>query len=567
MGNIHLILAELTAHGYVVLFAWVAAEMLGAPLPTAPVLLAAGVLTATGRLSFATAWTLGVLACFFGDAVWYSIGRRWGASVLRCLGGRISFESGTCSRRACELVGRYGSRTMLLSKFVPGINIVAVSLTASSGTTLPAFLPYDIPGSIVYVGAYLFLGRMLGARIETLSSLAHFAGRASIGIVVLGGIALVAFRYIQRRSSRRPRFTPEELPELIAHETADMRKNERGRSEKSLASRISTLVWLSVAAFCVSTTSAAQPVSAPDPQPATIIGTVLDVNGGVVPGATVVLNGPSPDYRRAVVTPENGFFQFANVHPGPQYHVTVSVPEFANWTSNTITLTPGQCFTLTNIQLRLSTVQISVAAVNPEQLATEQVRAEEKQRVLGVIPNFYVSYDHNPASLTSKLKFHLAFKALTDPVTVTGFVLNAGIYQAADYPSYRGGMAGFGQRLGATFAGGYTNVLVGDALLPSLLHQDPRYFYQGAGTTRSRMLHALSNSIFTTGDDGRREINYSAIGGDLASGAIANAYYPAGDRGGGLVVRSTLIGIAGRAANDLVQEFLLGRRAFRGGGR
>ena len=566
MGNIHLILAELTAHGYVVLFAWVAAEMLGVPLPTAPLLLATGVLTATGRLSFPTAWILGVLACFIGDAVWYSIGRMWGAGVLRGLVRRISFESGSCSRRASEFVGRYGSRTMLLSKFVPGVNIVAVSLTASSGTTLPAFLPYDIPGSIVYVGAYLFLGRMLGARIQTLSSLAHFATRASIGIVVLSGLALVAFRYIQRRSSRRLRFTPEALPEFIAHETSDMRKNERGGSEKPLARRIFTLVWLSVAASCVTTTSAQQ-ASAPDPQPATIIGTVLDANGGVVPDATVVLNGPSPDYRRTVITPENGFFQFANVRPGPEYHVTVGAPEFANWTSNTITLTPGQYFALTNIQLRLSTVQISVAAVNPEQLATEQVRAEERQRVLGIIPNFYVSYDHNRAPLTPKLKFHLAFKALTDPVTVTGFVLNAGIYQAADYPGYRGGMAGYGQRLGATFAGGYTNVLVGDALLPSLLHQDPRYFYQGDGTTRSRLLHALSNSIFTTGNDGRREINYSAIGGDLASGAIANAYYPAGDRGAGLVVRSTLIGIAGRAANDLLQEFVLGKRAFRGGGR
>ena len=121
-----------------------------------------------------------------------------------------------------------------------------------------------------------------------------------------------------------------------------------------------------------------------------------------------------------------------------------------------------------------------------EQVAAEQVKVEEKQRVFGVVPNFYVTYEHDAAPLTPKLKFQLAMKALTDPVTISGFGLNAAIYQAADYPSYRQGAAGYGQRLGATFAGGYTKILLGDALLPSLFHQDPRYFYQGTGTARSR---------------------------------------------------------------------------------
>jgi hypothetical protein len=324
-----------------------------------------------------------------------------------------------------------------------------------------------------------------------------------------------------------------------------------------MAWQIIRLVCLTVVGLCVAISSAAQQVSAPDPQPATIMGMVLDVHGGAVPGATVVLNGS--DEHQAIVTPDNGLFKFDGVHPGSAHHVTISAPGFADWTSDTITPTAGQSVMVTGIKLRLATVEVSVAAVTPEQLATQQIRIQETQRILRVIPNFYVTYEPHPVPLTPKLKYQLAFKALTDPVTFLGFALNAGVYQAADYPSYRGGMAGFGQRLGATFAGGYTNVLIGDALLPSLLHQDPRYFYQGTGTKKSRLFHAVSSSFITRGDDGRREINFSNIGGDLASGAIANAYYPTEDRGLSLVARSALIGLGGRMAYGVVEEFVLHR--------
>jgi hypothetical protein len=166
------------------------------------------------------------------------------------------------------------------------------------------------------------------------------------------------------------------------------------------------------------------------------------------------------------------------------------------------------------------------------------------------------------------LKFQLALRSLVDPVTIAGFGLNAGIYQMADYPSgYEQGAKGYGQRLGATFAGGYTNVLVGDALLPALLHQDPRYFYQGTGTKKSRLLHALASSFVSKGDDGKEHFNFSSIGGDLASGAIANAYYPAEERGAGLVVSSALIGAGGRMAQGVLQEFVLHKFTSRHGSK
>ncbi len=303
------------------------------------------------------------------------------------------------------------------------------------------------------------------------------------------------------------------------------------------------------------TFSPAQQVPAQTPQTGTIIGTVLDVTGATVPNAHVVLQGP--DERRTFVTGDNGFFSFEEVKAGTPVRVEVSASDLENWSSNQIILQPGQSFIVTNISLRVANVETAVKVVPPEQVAVEQVKIQEQQRVLGVIPNFYVTYEHNPAPLTSKLKFQLAMKALTDPVTITGFGLNAAIYQAVGYPGYGQGWGGYGQRLGATFAGGYTKILLGDAVFASLLHQDPRYFYQGTGTTKSRLLHALSSPFITRGDDGRREVNWSEILGDLSSGAIAEAYYPSQDRGAGIVIRSSLIGAGGRMALGVVQEFVL----------
>ena len=323
--------------------------------------------------------------------------------------------------------------------------------------------------------------------------------------------------------------------------------------------------WMCVLVMCLyAAAGAAQQDSLASPQPggsdapqgASISGTALDTNGGVVPGAAVVLEPTAAGGSQTATTSDNGSFSFDRLKPGA-YQVAVSAHGFAKWTSGEIDLTPGQYFILTGIQMKLAIVITTVTAVTPEQIATQQVHVEETQRALGFIPNFYVVYDRRPEPLTARLKFQLAFRALTDPVTLGGFVANASIYQAVRYPDYQEGWAGYGQRLGSTFAGGYTGVLVGDALLPSLLHQDPRYFYRGTGTTKSRLLHALSYPVMTRGDNGRSEINYSGIGGDLAAGAMANAYYPQQERGARLVLNSALIGAGGRIANGLVQEFVL----------
>jgi hypothetical protein len=293
------------------------------------------------------------------------------------------------------------------------------------------------------------------------------------------------------------------------------------------------------------------------PSAGTINGTVLDMTGAVVPNATVVLKGAAPGDQRTTASSETGYFRFSGIQPGEPHRLVISAPGLKDWSSSQIILQPSQWLNVTSIRLGVATVTTTVSAITPEQLATEQVKAAESQRAFGFIPNFYVSYVHSAVPLTPKLKFQLAFRALIDPVTFAGFGLNAALYQAADYPSYQQGVKGFAQRLGATFAGGYTNVLVGDAVLPSLLHQDPRYFYQGTGSTKSRLWHAISSTFVTRGDNGRNQFNYSNLGGDLASGAIANAYYPDSDRGVSLVFRSALIGAGGRMANAIAQEFIL----------
>jgi len=296
----------------------------------------------------------------------------------------------------------------------------------------------------------------------------------------------------------------------------------------------------------------------------TVIGTVNDVEGNTVPGATVVFQGPSPSDNLTVVTNDSGFFQLKNLIPGTPYHLTVSANGFADWNSpDVILVKPGQVLDLTDVSLKVATVVTTVSVVasefTPEELAVQQVKVEEQQRVLGIIPNFYVVYDHDAAPLTAKLKYKLVFKTVIDPVTIAGTAALAGINQAADTPNYVQGMKGYGERFGAAYANGVSDIMIGGAVLPALLHQDPRYFYQGTGTKKSRILHAISSPFICKGDNGRWQPNYSSVGGDLASGALSNAYYPRSNRGVGLVFGNALITTGGRMVNGLIQEFLLHR--------
>jgi hypothetical protein len=300
-------------------------------------------------------------------------------------------------------------------------------------------------------------------------------------------------------------------------------------------------------------TAPGQQIDAPQPQPGSIRGTVTDVDDAAIPGATLTMDGPTSSEHRTLTTDETGSFELKDLAPAVAYKIAVSAKGFANWSSPEIVLTPGQALEMTDIKLKISVVETTVVALTVEQLATQQVKAEEKQRVLGIVPNFFVVYDKDAVPLTKKLKYELAFKAATDVVSIAGDVVLAGINQAADTPNYQQGA----KRFGAAYADSFSNVMIGGAVLPSLLHQDPRYFYQGTGSGKSRAIHAMSYAIICKGDNGRSQFNYSGIGGNLIAGSLTNLYYPPSNRGPGLVFSSTLINAGGRLANALVQEFVL----------
>jgi Carboxypeptidase regulatory-like domain len=310
----------------------------------------------------------------------------------------------------------------------------------------------------------------------------------------------------------------------------------------------------------------AQTAQTSEAQSGQIMGTAMDVNGDPVVGARVALSGPDATDARTEVTPGNGFFEFEGVKPGVPYRVVIRAEGFTDWTSGAITIDPGDIKMLGTVQLALAT-QVTTVRVSgdPFEIATQQVKAEETQRVLGIIPNFYVSYEgENTAPLTTGMKFRLALRVSYDPITVAGIGFLAGIKQASDTPDYRQGMKGYSERFSATAADGFSDIMIGGAILPSLLHQDPRYFYQGTGTSGSRLRHALLAPFICKGDNGRWQPNYSTMGGDLASSALSNLYYPASNRGTGLVFSMFGISTAERLVSTMAQEFVLGRFTHRG---
>lgn len=298
---------------------------------------------------------------------------------------------------------------------------------------------------------------------------------------------------------------------------------------------------------------------APDPQPAEMNGTVTDTNGDLIPGATVDLDGSSPADHQSQAANDSGFFQFAGLKPGAPYHITVSAKGFQNWTSPTIVLTPGQFFNVTDIKLKLEGNVSSVTVYSStEQIAAHQVEIEEQQRIMGFIPNFYVVYDaKNAVPMTTKLKFQMAFRVSIDPVSIFGAATLAGIDQAGNTPNYRQGAIGYGERFAQTYADGLTDVMFGGAILPALLHQDPRYFYQGTGTVKSRLMHAMEAPFVCPGDNGKNEINFSSMGGDLISSSISNAYYPPSNRGANLVFEGFALSTGERVVSTVIQEFLI----------
>jgi len=289
-----------------------------------------------------------------------------------------------------------------------------------------------------------------------------------------------------------------------------------------------------------------------------ISGTVVDQSGAVVAGARVRLTGGDQSLNQEVLSGADGQFSFSNIAPGP-FQLTITSAGFATQTFSGI-LHPGEVYIVPRIVLPIATALAEVqVGLSRTEVAEEEIKDEEKQRVLGVIPNFYVSYVPNAVPLTSKQKFELAWKTTVDPVTFVLVGGIAGVEQALDqFSGYGQGAQGYGKRYGAGYADTVAGTFIGGAILPSVLKQDPRYFYKGSGSKRSRILYAIANSVICKGDNRQWQVNYSNIIGSLAAGGISNLYYPASDRNGaGLTFENAAIGIGATAVSNLFQEFLL----------
>ena len=293
--------------------------------------------------------------------------------------------------------------------------------------------------------------------------------------------------------------------------------------------------------------------------PASVSGTVTDTDAAAVLGATVKLESVDAKVVGTVISDAGGAFAFGSVAPG-NYIVTIAAKGFSPWKiKDIIVLHESENFIVPPVELGVEQITTSVDAITMEDLAEQQITAEEHQRILGILPNFYVSYVSHAAPLTRKQKFKLAVVVSTDPVTFFTTGVTAGIEQAeGDLQGYGQGFQGYAERYGATYGDRLSSTFLGAALLPSLLHQDPRYFYRGHGPIIVRALYAVSTVAVCKGDNGRWQPNYSNVLGNVGSGLISSLYYPNSDKHDvQTTVQNTLIGVATGAVGTLFQEFLL----------
>ena len=281
--------------------------------------------------------------------------------------------------------------------------------------------------------------------------------------------------------------------------------------------------------------------------------------------ATLATDGPpggaSPAavQARSATTDSSGRFSFTGLLAGA-YTLTISSNGFASQ-SRSIVLGAGQNLEAQPVVLLIASSSEVRVTASSEEIAEEEMHLEEQQRVLGFIPNFYVSYDPRAPALNTRQKFNLAWRTGIDPISFAAAGAFAGIEQAGNmYSGYGQGAQGYGKRFGATFADGFVSDMLGNAVFPSLLKQDPRYFYKGTGSTRSRIFYALANAVVCKGDNCHWQPAYSGILGSLAAGGISNLYYPASSRNGlSLTFENTLINTAGGGVQNLFQEFVIRR--------
>ncbi|HEX3704919.1 MAG TPA: carboxypeptidase-like regulatory domain-containing protein [Vicinamibacterales bacterium] len=289
-----------------------------------------------------------------------------------------------------------------------------------------------------------------------------------------------------------------------------------------------------------------------------IAGTVVDPTGAFVAHVTVTLSFDDGARERETESTDTGAFSFASVGPGP-YRLSFAAAGFAT-TIIRGELVAGQAVTVSPVVLTVARFDTEVNVTPSEaNVADAQIKAAEHQRVVGFFPNFLVSYERDAAPLNARQKFELSWKGFVDPAAFVSTAFEAGIAQATNsHAGFGRGAEGYGKRYASAYAEFVTRRVVAKVVMPIAFRQDPRYFYRGEGTTRSRFAYAVSRSVICRGDDKTPQVCYSSLLGRLAAGTLTNLYLPAPDRNSpGIVLENAALGIGGNAFGNLLQEFVV----------
>ncbi len=291
---------------------------------------------------------------------------------------------------------------------------------------------------------------------------------------------------------------------------------------------------------------------------AVIEGVITDARGGLLPKASVTLEQKGRSALRETTSDSAGHFAFANLGAG-SYTVLISAPDLKTFLSPPILLSAGQHYELPETALPVVASTSVTVSANSVEVAEEELHREEQQRIVGIIPNFFTSFIYDAAPLNARQKFKLTSRALIDPTAFIGVAITSSIEQANDtFPGWgNSDAASYGKRYAAGYGDELLTRMFTYAVFPSVLHQDPRYFYLGpTNKTGTRIWHAVSSGIITRGDNGRKQPNYSYVLGTAGAGALSSVYHPASDSAGYLAGLNVGVGIGGKAIQALIREFV-----------
>jgi hypothetical protein len=303
---------------------------------------------------------------------------------------------------------------------------------------------------------------------------------------------------------------------------------------------------------------ATNPIAIGHELPVRIKGVVSDMQGGLVPGAHIVIACDDSATTQEATADSVGFFSISNL-PAGTYSVTISSPGLETYIVRDLHLKPGETYSMPEVSLPMARTAADITVtVTTEEMAEQELQNELHQRVLGVLPNFYTSYQWDAAPLSPRQKLKLTIRAASDPVFLGTTAITAGISLARnDQPEYGAGAAGYWSRYGSAYGDAVIGRFMGSVVFSSVFHQDPRYFVMTNGSWERRAWHAVSSTFMQRNDKTRRfEPAYANLLGAATAGLIASTYHP-GSSPGKMVLDDTVLDLGNKAVNNLIREFVL----------